>query len=664
MRHVYGVPNVRIVVLCWVALLLTPLAIVAETRGASPRRSALIPPRAGEAAPDLFTLVKRVNVTPDGNWTGGGCVRIYDLQEEDRLVVTFNAAFGHLEEGCGDSAHVYKEYTTDMQPTGDQGILACIGADIGSLLVGDSYYLVNLHREGETDGWEISRFDSETWALELETFCALDDATELPGDEMVSFVDGMLDVSSQYNPTGTMPDLMTGAASHHRFFTPDLGFVERKVLDDTPHICGSSLIEVDGMHYLVSANAFLGDVVVMAYDSEWTFLGVKLLLRLAHWSTGLAWDGQRFYLAYLDTSLRTYPNSLPVSLNVRLAAFDRNWNLVEDIPVTEFTWEDLKQPGRPSLLLRGNRLYVTWDCDSIDPETHEEEREWQANVAVYDIADVPRLSRGRPIARPDADCPGGRSPLGVLRSTDDGATWTSLGNACMQGSNVFAVDPTPLVLDGKIALYAVDLDSLGRPVAQSIYLVTSDDGVNFDAPFPVYTQSGMMVDPFVVEMPDGRFRLYVPSESEGIISAVSDDGMTFVREAGVRTEAGGMPGAIVLPDGRVRLFLCGGGIFSMISDDGLDFTLEDGLRIPPPFPTALVDNPEPIRLDGGGYLMLYSVHDTRNDGLLPWEYTEIHLATSQDGLTWTTSATVIGYGGTSCVVETPDGTLYIYYVNR
>jgi hypothetical protein len=40
---------------------------------------------------------------------------------------------------------------------------------------------------------------------------------------------------------------------------------------------------------------------------------------------------------------------------------------------------------------------------------------------------------------------------------------------------------------------------------------------------------------------------------------------------------------------------------------------------------------------------------------------EIHLATSADGFNWTPDPTIIGYGGTSCVVEAPDGTLYIYY---
>jgi hypothetical protein len=115
----------------------------------------------------------------------------------------------------------------------------------------------------------------------------------------------------------------------------------------------------------------------------------------------------------------------------------------------------------------------------------------------------------------------------------------------------------------------------------------------------------------------------------------------------------------------VRLFLAGAnegqpGIFSMLSEDGLTFDLEGGVRIPSP-PDSITDNPQPIRLSDGSYLMLYQVHEVQYEGQPPWLHTEIHLATSADGLRWTPSPTVIGYGGTSCVVEATDGTLFIYY---
>jgi hypothetical protein len=197
----------------------------------------------------------------------------------------------------------------------------------------------------------------------------------------------------------------------------------------------------------------------------------------------------------------------------------------------------------------------------------------------------------------------------------------------------------------------VDIKYLNRPVPQIIYRATSIDGLNFDTPQPAYDQPITMVDIFVLPMPDGSSRMYIPSDQEGIISAVSNDGIKFSREGGVRSKGGGMPGALLLPDNRVRLFLAGNG------------TPENGVRIPAS-PNTIVDNPQPIRLADGSYLMLFSIHDKKYEGQGdPWDFTEIRLATSMDGFLWTVKPKVIGYGGTSCVVEMPDGTLYIYYVN-
>jgi len=261
----------------------------------------------------------------------------------------------------------------------------------------------------------------------------------------------------------------------------------------------------------------------------------------------------------------------------------------------------------------------------------------------------------------------GAAPLGVLRSTDRGVTWTALGNACMEDSMVWAVDPTPLVVDDGIALYFLDLHTLTGDDSTGgqriIYRATTSDGVNFTTPQPVYEQEGDMVDPFVLGMPDGTFRMYFKTFSEGIVSATSSDGLGFTREPGVRSAEGNTPGALLMPDSRVRLYLAAGEISSLISDDGLDFTEESGARIPTS-PEFIVDNPQPLRLSDGTYLMLFTRYEEQYEGSPdPWTFTEMHLATSTDGLDWAADPSIIGYGGTSCVVEMADGTLFVYFVN-
>ena len=339
--------------------------------------------------PELIKFIRTIHVTPDVNFLGGGFARINYVPAIDRLVVTFGGWLANKKPPCQDNGYSYKVYTMDLQETGESGTFACNVADSGSLMVDNTYYFVAMTREGEKIGWHILKLDAVKWKPLIDIFYQLDSPRESEGDPMVAYVNGQLDISSIYLPTGKLPDVPKGGATHHQFFSTDLQFIGKKILRDTPHINGSQMIYLDGVYSFVTADGYSGDLVVMKYDKDWKYLGAKPLIKQAHWSTGLAFDGQRFYLAYMDTSQRTEPGFFPVYLNVHLAIFDRDWNLLEDVAVTQYKPSDNMQTGRPWVILHGNRLYVSYDLDTMDPVLHKEMLNGQAIVSVYELVKGP-----------------------------------------------------------------------------------------------------------------------------------------------------------------------------------------------------------------------------------------------------------------------------------
>ena len=343
--------------------------------------------------PGLFKFIREVVVAPDANFVTGGFARVNHVPATDRFVVTFGGELAQPSGGCAGSAYSYREYDAEMQATGKSGTFSCDGLDSGSRMIDNTYYFVSMHREEQAVGWRMVKYDAVTWNKLAEIFIPLDYPKEVDNDPMVAYVDGQLDVSSQYNASGTPPEGMTGAATFHYFLTTDLQSLGHKILADTPHICGSSLIYLDDIYYFITADAFLGNVVVIKYDKDWNYLGVKTLRQKAYFSTGWVYDGQRFYVTYHDTSQRATPTSLPIWENIHVAAFDSDWNLVEDVAVTNFSISDNRTTGRPWVILHNNRLYVSYDVDTRDPDPpYSEQHKSKAMVSIYELAPGPAIA--------------------------------------------------------------------------------------------------------------------------------------------------------------------------------------------------------------------------------------------------------------------------------
>jgi hypothetical protein len=259
--------------------------------------------------------------------------------------------------------------------------------------------------------------------------------------------------------------------------------------------------------------------------------------------------------------------------------------------------------------------------------------------------------------------------IGVLQSTDSGGTWTFLGNACFHAPELIPVDPSPLTSNSGIALYFLDLKTLDQKTGANriIYRAMSSNGLEFSKPESVFLFGENITDPYIIKLTNSNYRMYLmhPIEPADIISATSQDGLVFTLDEGYRTKSGAIPGALLLPDGRIRLFVAGDpkGITSLISDDGLSFTMEEGVRIP--LEGIRTTDPHPIQLRRGDYMMVYTVHreGTYADEQARLAAIEIRTATSEDGFNWNVNPTTIAYGSVPGLVETADGILYIYYVD-
>jgi hypothetical protein len=332
----------------------------------------------------MLRFVKSVAVTPVGKFAGGLFSRVGYVPGKDRIVVAFKAKLNQPES---DSlyAYGYREYSTNMEATGQFGIITSQnGPDVGGLFTGNDFYMACMGHDNTSneDGWWLSKWDAVTWTSSVPSFFYPVGSGEGIGDPMIAVVNGLIDISGKYK---TAADIGPGHATHHQFFSPDLKFVAERVLSEASHIDLTSLVVADGVINLVTSTDLWGDMIVMQYDTNWHYLGEKTLKLHASAPEGAVFDGSRFYVSYVDNSLSGTEN-LGLRDNVRLAAFDSNWNLLDDVAVTSFSAADRRAPGRPSLALHAGRIYVCYDeAKDVTAGQTPEESDLQVHVAVYDL---------------------------------------------------------------------------------------------------------------------------------------------------------------------------------------------------------------------------------------------------------------------------------------
>lgn len=203
---------------------------------------------------------------------------------------------------------------------------------------------------------------------------------------------------------------------------------------------------------------------------------------------------------------------------------------------------------------------------------------------------------------------------------------------------------------------------LDTPSAPSVGWVIENDGI---LDYQVLGHSpgidiGGAADPRVVQLDDGRYRMYFSQPLEyGVGAAISLDGINWLVEDPMVLPSGhGHVDPLRLADGSWRLFTTSSmpnrpgemAVFSYISEDGISLTQEDGYRLTEQdFPYGDISSPFVIREPGGGYRMYLAAVPEGEDMGQPGGNTKVWVvsATSTDMVTWNVDPSV--------VIEDPDG---------
>lgn len=210
----------------------------------------------------------------------------------------------------------------------------------------------------------------------------------------------------------------------------------------------------------------------------------------------------------------------------------------------------------------------------------------------------------------DVSTNGIKEQLGMVKSTDEGATWSEPTTLTIEGlGNKATADPAAVVTDdGQIRLYYFDINEprLSNLVVEDeftnkIYSAISDDGINFTQESGVRLEYPGAFDPDVLYA-DGTWYMYTGDlKGNKVNVATSTDGLTFTHQ-GTAYQGGAVPD-VWHENGSWYLYTAGINIAT--SSDGLTFTDSLNRFSDPNF--MVTADPSVVQLSNEFYLMLYKV---------------------------------------------------------
>lgn len=203
--------------------------------------------------------------------------------------------------------------------------------------------------------------------------------------------------------------------------------------------------------------------------------------------------------------------------------------------------------------------------------------------------------------------------VNCAESADGGSTFEPLGLSIAGLTSEKAVDPSIVRLSNdryRLFYYGANGDP-GAAGTHYVRSAISDDGVHFKETGTALAYPGL-VDPDVFKVGD-RWLMFVFSLTEHTtVVAESRNGRKFRKVRPLGLDGFGTTAPVLLDDGRFRLYAFDQRtqrtIVSFVSEDGLQWTQEAGVRLDAPAGKEITD-PQVVRLPDGSWKMVFKVSD-------------------------------------------------------
>ncbi len=580
----------------------------------------------------VLTKLQEIQITPTPTHFTGDFCRVYYDSISNSVIVTYGGTkIGGISGSPNDKEYVYRKYDTAFVYSNQTGVLPNFtgASDYAMVRLHSRYY----HLTGAKDAYQLTKFDNSFNFLNSVLISLLPNNSS--NDQLFNAVNNKLYFASLYDTSaaGDSPDVLA------RFFVYDtlLNRIQDTILTDTTFMpTGGSIIYNNNKLHIVASDQFgsprdhlPSHMYAYQYSIDWQYSGRKSLDTSGQWSQGLIYDSGFYYVAYHTPGYHGVGD-------IAVGIYDSSWNLVHKEMITNYHANfDTVVAQRPYIMKLNNKLYISYDIETFSMGTYN--RDWQAVVAVYQLS-----FNTQPDTLPNFSfyyVSGAQNSHGIWLASQNGSgSWD-------RGSKVFlndafdgdCVDPDVVKLnDGRYRLYYFKGHFVTPPVPNDtlhkIYSAISSDGIHYTIEGLAFEHE-FITDPSVVCIHDSLFLMAAIKsvhDTGYVVIAKSTNGRIFNQVTMLANVS--IPELSVINEHTIRLYSPGmGGVVSKVSyDQGTTWQDESGPRLAY---QGLAADPSVTQTESGKWIMLVKgITDSNAPGIAGHK---VMVATSHDGNTFT-----------------------------